>query len=75
MILAPLNRSPENVRVIAIIISELKFRDVQRHIFCAHFVERADHAAFEDRPEALNRVGVDRTDRHSQAATVCKAVT
>ena len=55
-------RRSENIRVEAVVVAELKFRDVQRHIFGADFVERADHAALEDRPEAFNRVGVDRAD-------------
>jgi hypothetical protein len=55
-------RRPENIGVVAVIISELKLRDVQRHVLGADLVECADHAAFEDRPEAFNRVGVDRAD-------------
>jgi hypothetical protein len=31
-------------------------------VFLAHVVECADDAALEDAPEALNRVGVNRTD-------------
>jgi hypothetical protein len=56
------NCRSENIRVVPIVISELKFRDVERHIFCAHLVERADHATLEDRPEAFNCVGVNRAD-------------
>jgi len=52
----------ENVGVHAIVVAELKFRDVQRHVFGAHFVERADNAALEDRPETLDCVSVDRAD-------------
>jgi len=58
LLAAPDCRS-KNIRVLAIIITELKFRDVKRHIFGRHFVERADHATLEDRPEAFNRVRVD----------------
>src|SRR5271170_7296322 len=43
-------------------IPELKLGDVERQIFPADFVEAADDPALEDRPEAFNRVGVDRTD-------------
>jgi hypothetical protein len=50
---ASLNRRSENVIIEAVVISELKFRDVQRHVFGAHLVERAHHAALEDRPKAL----------------------
>src|SRR6266540_4961038 len=52
------NRRPENVRILAVIVAELKFRNIQRHIFAADFVERADDAALEDRPEAFDRVGM-----------------
>src|ERR1700731_4465941 len=56
------NCCSKNVRVLAIVIAELKLRDVKRQIFGADFVEAANDAAFEDRPEALNRVRVDRAD-------------
>ena len=59
---APLNRRFENIRVVSVIIPELKLRDIQGHIFGANLVETADNAALEDRPEALNRVGMDGTD-------------
>jgi hypothetical protein len=52
----------ENVRVIPIVIAELELGDIQRHIFSAHFVERADHAALEDRPEAFDGLSVDSSD-------------
>jgi hypothetical protein len=57
--LASADSPAENIRVMPIIVSELKFRDVKRHIFGAHLVERADNAALEDRPEALNRIRVN----------------
>jgi hypothetical protein len=50
----------ENIGVVAVVISELKLRDVQRHIFGADFVECADNAALQDRPKTLNRVGMHR---------------
>src|SRR5437762_364625 len=49
----------EDVFVASVVIPELKLRDVERHIFGADLVEGADNAAFENRPEAFNRVGVD----------------
>ena len=55
-------RRLKHIGVHAVIVAKLKLRDVQRHIFGAHFVERTDHAAFKDRPEALNRVRVNGTD-------------
>lgn len=55
---APCYGFAEDVGVVAIVVAELELRDVQRHVFRAHLVERADDAALEDRPEAFNRVGV-----------------
>jgi hypothetical protein len=55
-------RGSEHVGIVAVVITELKLRDVQRQIFSAHLVERTDYAALEDRPEAFNRVGVNRAD-------------
>ena len=43
----------------AVVVTELKLGDVQRQIFFADLVKRADNAAFENRPEAFNRVGVN----------------
>jgi hypothetical protein len=51
--LASLDCRSENVAVEAVIVPELKLRDVQRHVFGADFVERADDTAFEDAPEAF----------------------
>jgi len=57
---APRYRSLENVGVHSVVVAELKFRDVQQQILFADFVKRTHHAALEDRPETLNRIGVDR---------------
>jgi hypothetical protein len=54
-----LDRGSENVCVFSIVISELEFGNVERHIFAAHFVECADHATLKDRPEAFDGLGVD----------------
>jgi len=51
--LAPLNRRAEDVGIEAVIIAELKFRDVKRHIFGGHFVERANN-----NDKAANRGGL-----------------
>ncbi len=72
--LTPLDRRSENVRIHTVIIAELKFRDIERHIFGAHLVERADHAAFEDRPESFNRVGMDRADHILLAVVIDRLV-
>lgn len=50
----------EDIWIIPVVISELKLRDVQWQILCADLVESTDNAALEDRPEAFDRVGVDR---------------
>jgi len=62
MLLASRDRRSENIRILPVIVSELEFRDVQGHIFAAHFVERADYAALEDRPEAFDGLCVDRAN-------------
>jgi hypothetical protein len=60
--LASFNRRSENIAVEAVVVAELKFRDVQRHIFAADLVERAHDTALEDAPEALNGLSVDSAD-------------
>jgi hypothetical protein len=62
MISASRNSRPENIRVLAIVVAELKFRDVQRHILFADLMKRADNTTFQDRPKTLNRVRVHRAD-------------
>ena len=52
----------EDVRIIPIVITELKFGNIERHIFPAHFVERADHATLENRPEAFDGLSMDYAD-------------
>src|SRR5258706_2962699 len=42
MMLASFNRRSENVVIKAVIIPKLKLCDIQREVFCADFVERAD---------------------------------
>jgi len=59
---APCYRFPEDIRVVPIVVSELELRNIQRHIFGADLVEAADNATLEDRPEAFNRVRVDRAN-------------
>jgi hypothetical protein len=49
---------PKISDVLSVVVSELKFRDVERQIFGADFVERADHPALEDALKALNRIGI-----------------
>ena len=52
----------KHIGVEAVVIAELKLRNVQRHIFGGHFVKRADHAPLENAPKAFNRVRMDRAD-------------
>ena len=52
------DRRSEDIRVLSIIIAELELRNIKRHIFPADFVERADHATLEDRPEAFDDLSV-----------------
>jgi hypothetical protein len=62
MTLASPNRCSKNVRVLPVVITELELGNIERHIFPAHFVERTDDAALEDRPEAFDGLSVDRAD-------------
>jgi hypothetical protein len=64
----------ENIGIAAVVVAELKFRDVERHVFLADLVERADDATFEDAPEALNRVCVNGTDNVLVGAVVDRDV-
>jgi hypothetical protein len=59
---ASLDRRSEDVRVLPIVIAKLELGDIERHIFSAHFVECADHAAFEDRPKTFDGLSVDGAD-------------
>lgn len=45
------NSGPENVRVRAVVVAELKLRDIQREIFAADLVVAAHDPALKDRPE------------------------
>src|SRR6266446_2051952 len=60
--LARLDRFPENVRVLTVVVAELELGDIDRQMLAAHLVERAHHSALNQRPETFNRVGVDRAD-------------
>lgn len=59
-LLASLNRSSENVAVFSVIIPELEFGNVQMQILLANVVIGANNPALQDRPEAFNRIGVNR---------------
>src|SRR5580700_39008 len=54
--LAPAYRRSENIGIEPIVVAELKFSDVERHIFGGHFVEGADNAALgKSRPSNLTQ--------------------
>ena len=55
---ASLNRRPEDVGVEAVVVAELKFRDVERQVLAADLVEAAHDAALQERPEAVNALRV-----------------
>jgi hypothetical protein len=59
---APLDRRSEDICVLPVVVTELEFCNIERHIFPAHFVECADHATLEDRPKAFDGLSVDRSD-------------
>jgi prevent-host-death family protein len=61
-LLTPINCCSEDVLVKPVVIPELELSNIERQIFAAHFVERANHAALEDRPEAFDDLGMNRTD-------------
>ncbi len=74
---------PENIHVLQIIITELELGNIERHIFAAHFVECADHATLEDRPEAFDGLSVDcandilasrMVNSHPRTLTLCSLV-
>ena len=58
---APCYGLAEDVLVVPMVVAPLKLSHVERQIFRADIVERADDTTLEDRPEALNRVGVNGT--------------
>jgi hypothetical protein len=67
--LTSINRRSEDVRILPVIISELELGNIERHIFPAHFMERADNTAFEDRPEAFDGLSMDCADNMSSPGT------
>src|SRR5712692_5449414 len=70
MISASLDDRAENVRVLPIVVSEFKFFDVQRQIFRADFLERADDSALDEAPESFDGVRMNRAvDVFARAVT------
>ena len=59
---AACDRRRKHIGIVAVVIPELKFSDVQRQILGTDLVESANNPAFEDRPKAFNRIRVHRAD-------------
>jgi len=59
---APCYSRPEDVRILAIVIPELKFGNVQWQVFGGNLVVGAHDAAFDEAPEAFNRIRMDGAD-------------
>jgi hypothetical protein len=53
---------PERIDFVARVVTKLEFVDVERQISRAYLVEITDDAAFDEGPEALNVLGVNRAD-------------
>jgi hypothetical protein len=71
-VLTSRNGRSKNVGIFSIVISELKFGNIQRHIFAADLVKRTDNTALKDRPEAFDCLCVNRTEL-PQAARLATA--
>ena len=62
MSLTSFDRLSENVRILPVIIPELKFGDIEQQVLVRDFDGMCHHAVFNKWPETLNRICVDRTD-------------
>jgi len=60
----------KNTRIFSIIVSKLELCDVQMQIFLADLMERPDNAALQDRPEALDCIGMNRADNMLSDAVI-----
>ena len=56
------DRRSKDIRVVAIIITELKLGDIERKVFFADLVEGANATALDQRPEAFNRISMHCAD-------------
>jgi hypothetical protein len=56
------DRCAEDIRVRAIVIAELKFRDIERQVLVTDLREGSNDAALNQRPEAFDRLSMDRAD-------------
>jgi hypothetical protein len=57
-----LDRCSEDIRVLAIIIAELEFGDIEREIFLADLVKASHDAALDERPEAFDGLSMNCAD-------------
>src|SRR5260370_38075227 len=55
-------RSREDIGIVAVIVAELEFGDVERQILFADLMERPDHATLDERPETVDRLSVNCAD-------------
>ena len=68
------HRRTEDVRVLPIVVTELKLGNIQRQIFGGNFVVGAYDATFQDGPETLNSLGVDGANNILTASMVNRPV-
>ena len=59
---ASLDRRSKDIRVLAVVVPELKLGDIERQIFLADLVEASHDAALDERPEALDGLSMNRAD-------------
>jgi hypothetical protein len=52
-------RLTENVFVVSVVVPPFEFGHVKRQVFGADVVERANDAAFQEKPEPVDRLGVN----------------
>ena len=74
MLSAAVYSRSEDVRIGAVVVAELKFRDIERHVFGADFVEAANDTSLKDAPKAFNRVGMERADNVLLAVVIDRLV-
>ena len=68
-LLATRKQLSEDVRILAVVVAELKLIQIQRQILLADVVVSADHATLEQRPERFDVVGMNEA-AHVLALTV-----
>ena len=54
-----LDGGPEDIRIFALVVSELKLVNVQMQVLLADFVEGSDNSTLHDRPKTFDRVGMN----------------